>query len=213
MAQYARPDADITRTNVASGTYADIDETTPSDSDYLYGTNNSNVTYECGLSNVSDPNSSSGHTFRYRVVKTYTGTPDAGGSTTYVTAYLYQGTTLIATDTERTLDGTWTTYSMTISSSEADSITNYTDLRLRIYSGASGGSVANRRSVGLSWAELEVPDVSSGSAEETANAAIYKAATASATINSVDSGISLGNTWSAATTGYIVVEEELYDPA
>jgi hypothetical protein len=158
MTQYARPDSDVTRTNVASGTYADIDESSPSDSDYLYGTNNTAVTYECGLSDITDPESALSHTFKYRVAKTKTGVVDGGGSVTVVTAYLIQGTTVIATDTQRTLDGNWTTYTLTISESEANAITNYADLRLRFVSPASGGTTANRRSVGLSWAEVEVPD-------------------------------------------------------
>lgn len=159
MTQYARPDNDITRTNVNSGTYTDVDEVTASDSDYLYGTNNTAVTYECSLQNPTDPNIHTGHTIRYRVVKTYSGTPSGTGSTTYVTAYLYQGGTLIATDTQRTLDGTWTQYDWTISEAEAANITDYSDLRVRFYSPASGGSVSNRRSVGLSWVVVEVPDV------------------------------------------------------
>jgi hypothetical protein len=157
-AQYARPASDITSTNVASGTYADIDEETPSDADYLYGTNNTAVTYETKLSSVTDPSSNTGHTISYRIAKTKVGTVDAAGSVTTVTAYLYQGSTLIATDDTKTL-GDWTTISdFTLSSAEADAITDYTDLRIRFYSPASGGAVANRRSVGLSWAQLEVPE-------------------------------------------------------
>ena len=158
MAQYARPDGDVTRTNVASGTYADIDESSYSDSDYLYGTNNTAVTYECSLSDVDAPGSGT-RTIRYRVVKTNAGTPDGGGSACSVTAYLVQGTSVLQTDTTRTLDGTWTTYEMVVTAT----ITDYTDVRLRFYSVESGGSAANRRSVGLSWAEFEIPDAAPAS--------------------------------------------------
>lgn len=186
MAQYARPDGDVTRTNVASGTYASIDEVTPSDTDYLYGTNNTAVTYECSLTDVLAPESGT-RTVRYRVVKTNAGTPSGTGNATVVTAYLVQGTSVLQTDTQRTLSGTWTTYEMVVTAT----VTDYADVRLRFYSPASGGSAANRRSVGLSWAEFEIPNAAPASIEETADADVEKAIDA-------DDQLQAGNTASIA---------------
>src|SRR3990170_379798 len=143
MAQLARPDGDIT--NTGNGGFADIDETTPSDSDFWWGDNNQADELEVSLSNVTDPVSSSGHTFRYRIAKTNAGVVDGGGNAVTVTARLMQGTTQIATDVAQTATGTWTQYAYTLTSGEADAITNYTDLRLEFVTSASGGSPAPPR--------------------------------------------------------------------
>lgn len=165
MAQFGRPDGDITVASFtgvlvdsAGNRYQNIDESSASDIDYNYGANNTAATYECSLSNVTDPVSSSGHIFRYRIAKTNAGVADGGGNAVTVTASLYQGTTLIAADSAQTATGTWTQYSLTLTGTQADSITNYTDLRLRFVTSASGGSPANRRGGAVSWGELEVPD-------------------------------------------------------
>src|SRR3990170_7358280 len=157
MAQLARPDGDIT--NTGNGGFADIDETTPSDSDFWWGDNNQADELEVSLSNVTDPVSSSGHTFRYRIAKTNAGAVDGGGNAVTVTARLMQGTTQRATDTAKTATGDWTQYAYTLSGAEADAITDYADLRLEFVTSASGGSPANRRGGAVSWAELEVPNV------------------------------------------------------
>lgn len=161
MAQFARPDSNVTQTSFTNG-FAAIDEATASDADFAYGANNTAAELEVGLSNVTDPASSSGHVFRYRIAKTNAGTVDGGGNAVTVTVRLMQGTTQIATDTAKTADGTWTQYAYTLSAAEADAITDYTDLRLEFVTSASGGSPANRRGGAVSWAELEVPDASSG---------------------------------------------------
>lgn len=156
MAQFARPDGNVTQTSFTNG-FAEIDEASPSDADFAYGANNTAAELEVSLGNATDPALSTGHTFRYRVAKTNAGTVDGGGNSVTVTARLMQGTTQIATDTAKTATGTWTQYALTLSGSEADAITNYTDLRLEFVTSASGGSPANRRGGAVSWAELEVP--------------------------------------------------------
>ena len=161
MAQFARPSSNITQTSFTGG-YTAIDESSASDADFAYGANNTAAVLEVGLSSVEDPESSSGHTFRYRLAKTNNGTVDGGGNAVTVTVGLYQGTTLIAEDTAKTVTGTWTAYSLTLNGTQADSITNYADLRLRFTTSASGGSAANRRGGAVSWAELEAPDAPAG---------------------------------------------------
>ena len=163
MSQFLRPEADITTTGIAGGTYAAIDETsavdTPAGTEFVYGTEDVAVTYEVRLSDAIDPGVHTGHIFRYRIVSLNDTTPSTS-AVVYCTASLYQGTTLIKADTQKTTTATWTTYSLTLSEAEAGNITNYTDLRLRFVSAASGGSAAARRALGISWAEMEVPDSS-----------------------------------------------------
>lgn len=157
--QFLRPSSDVT--NTGTGGFGSIDETTASDADFWYGDNNVAETLEVHLTDPADPQASTGHVIRYRVAKTNAGTLDGGGNAVTVTASLYQGTTLIVADSAKTVTGTWTTYSLTLSGAQADAITDYSDLRLRFVTSASGGSPANRRGGAVSWAEMEIPPVSS----------------------------------------------------
>ena len=157
MSQFARPDSNITQTAFTGG-FAEIDESIASDADQAWSTDGSDATLEVGLSNVTDPGVGTGHILRYRVAKTDDGALSGSGNTKTVIASLYQGATLIGSDIERTLGGAYTTYTFNLSSTQADAITNYSDLRIRFTTLGGGGSPANRRGIGVSWAELEVPD-------------------------------------------------------
>lgn len=180
MAQFARPDSDVTVTSFTGG-FSAIDEATASNADFAYGANNTASELEVGLSNVTDPAASTGHIFRYRIAKTNAGLVDGGGSAVTVTARLMQGTTQIATDTAKTATGTWTQYAYTLSGAEADAITDYADLRLEFVTSASGGSPANRRGGAVSWAEMEVPDA--GAPPTQYNQAIAATSSVSAVID------------------------------
>lgn len=144
MAQFARPSADTDNTGSytdqgggSSAIYTTIDETAADDGDYIRtGTDPSSAVFVTKLSNVTDPVSSSGHVLRVRA-----GTDQAsGGNQIDLTAQLRQGYTnegspgtLIATLTQANVTaGSWTTYSATLSGAEADAITDYTSLYLRI---------------------------------------------------------------------------------
>ena len=121
-AQFARPtsDASTGTWTASSGTLAScLDETTASDADYITTTNTS--TCEVALGSVTDPSVSTGHIVRYRISAT------SGG----ITVRLRQGTTTIATWTHATAPTSLTTYSQTLTGGEADSITDYTALRLQ----------------------------------------------------------------------------------
>jgi hypothetical protein len=165
MAQFARPDSDVTLTSVQKqdggllSLFATVDESSASDSDYVYSTNNTTAEYECGLSNVTDPGSVSG-TVRFRYCKTNAGTPDSGGSNSTITVRLMQGTTQINTIVWQVTasSATWATQTFTVSSTMMDSITDFTDLRLEFAILGGGGSPASRRGAGISWAEFELPD-------------------------------------------------------
>ena len=122
-AQYARPTSDASAgtwtASSGSDLYAMLDETTANDADYI--TTVSASTCEVALGSITDPAVSTGHIVRYRL------SADAGG----ITVRLRQGTTTIATWTHAPAPASLTLYEQTLSSGEANSITDYTALRLQ----------------------------------------------------------------------------------
>jgi hypothetical protein len=166
MTQYARPNTDISKTGwtgVSDNTnlYSNIDESSASEADYNYSTHNAIRTYECKLSGVSDPSSGSGHVVSYRIaasdsIGSIPGSGDSGNSLD-VAISVYQGTTLIATTTI-TVPEDPETQTLTLSSGEANAITDYSDLRIRFVTTASGGSGSSRRGMAVFWCELAVPN-------------------------------------------------------
>lgn len=133
MPQYARPSADTVRTgwtDQSGGTtniYTTIDEASASDADYIKtptppGTNE----FETLLTSVTDPVSSSGHVMRWRRRKQ----PASGSAQINLTVRLMQGTTQITSQSDTNIPGTFTDTSYTLSAGEADSITDYSNLRL-----------------------------------------------------------------------------------
>jgi hypothetical protein len=172
MAQLLRPDSNVTQTSFTNG-FANIDEATPSDADFAYGANNTAAVLEVGLSNPTGTPGAGTTTVRYRVAKVNSGVLNGSGSTVTITAELYQGTTLVSADTERTATGTWTQYSWT---PDVSGVSDWTDLRLRFTTTAGGGSPSARRGGAVSWAELEAPDASLGTTHQ-ASAALAGAGT------------------------------------
>ncbi len=142
MPQYGRPSADTNNpgsyTDQAGGAvsiYTTIDEASPSDADYIKSPlAPASAVYVTKLSNLEDPVSSTGHVLRTRYAKDV-----AGGATINLTVELRQGYvseasqgTLIATRTFNGITETFTTDAYTLSGAEADSITDYTSLYLRV---------------------------------------------------------------------------------
>lgn len=123
--QLLRPASDISAGawTPSTGTtlYGVIDESTPDDNDYMLTTTNS--TAEIKFSPGSTP-SAGDITIRYRAKNNGTGA---------LTAYLYQGATLKATHNP-TLTSSYQTFTWTLTSGEASSITDFTDLRVRFTS-------------------------------------------------------------------------------
>ncbi len=155
MAQFLRPDSNVTQTSFTGG-FAAIDEATASDTDFAYGANNVAAVLEVGLSNpAATPDPAGTSTVRYRIAKTNNGTVDGGGNAVTVTGAVYQGGTLIQSDSARTTSGTWTGFSFTFTHG---SITDWTDVRLRFTTSASGGGPTARRGGAVSWTEVEAPD-------------------------------------------------------
>ena len=124
VVQLIRPTSDITSGawSPSTGTdlFAMLDEVSPNDSDFI--TTTSTSTAEVGLSTAGDPAVSTGHIIRYRAKGTGT-----------LTVSLIQGTTVIATNVP-SLTTSFQTYTFTLSGAEADSITDYSNLRLRFVS-------------------------------------------------------------------------------
>lgn len=148
MPQFARPSSDVITSGWSPSTpgshYVLIDEVTPSDLDYTRSANTASETQLIvGLSAVTDPAQSSGHVVRVRV---------SCDSTQDVYCNLLQGGTVIAT-LNITAGFSPTTFSLTLTGTQADAITNYAALRLQFVKPAD--AFANRLFV--YWAELEVP--------------------------------------------------------
>lgn len=132
MAQFARPSADTVRTawtDQAGGTtniYTTIDESVASDADYIKtaappGTNE----FETLLTTVEDPLSSTGHIMRWRRRKSA-----SGGAQINLTVRLLVSTTQITSQSDSDIPAAFTDTSYTLSGAEADSITDYANLRL-----------------------------------------------------------------------------------
>jgi hypothetical protein len=146
MAQYARPDSDVAAGNwTTAPLYASLDETTPSDTDYIVcPISQTNTVCELGLSNVTDPASSSGHVVNFRAKKT--------GAVAALIVMLFQGGTQIATYSP-TITTSYAAYSYTLSGAEADAITDYTNLRIKL-----DGTTGSTPTIEVSYVDFAVPD-------------------------------------------------------
>jgi hypothetical protein len=155
MPQFARPESDITTTNWTRSTgsnafYTYINETTANNDPYVQ-TQTTNSGLEVKLSAVTNPQSTSDHIVRIRNWMVGTGGPEAR------TILLLQGATTIATLISGNLVRTVGTENViTLTGAQAGAITDYSDLRLRF----TATTLASGETYRVSWAELEVPDVS-----------------------------------------------------
>jgi hypothetical protein len=162
MAQYARPNSDInvggtsgwyesagaTQTNI----YTAIDETSDATSDYIYSSANQLSDGTLGLSTVTDPEKSTGHILRYTYLRTVT------NKNYTIEVSLYDGTSLIAGPYQHVNPpNTYSTAAQTLDSTQADAISDYSNLAIRYQVNVAAGGGGSIQS---SWAELEVPDPS-----------------------------------------------------
>lgn len=153
MSQYLRPDATLGGDSIFGRTsgslYSCIDETSPSDSDYIWSNNGVSGT---SWYSMSDPgNVGSGTcTLRVRYAKSNAGTLTGSGATVRFRVLITQDTTTIASSSYYYPTGTWTT---TEWSPDLSAITDWT--AVRTYISCEGGT---DRGVAVSWLELEVPD-------------------------------------------------------
>ncbi len=146
MAQYARPTSDITDGNwldelgaatLFAHIIAQVDGSLSSSDDATYiesGSAPSADAFACHLGDPEDPAVSTGHVMRWR-----RGKDSAGGSQIDLTvqlrmAYVSEGTqgTQITSQADTNIPDAFTNNSYTLSGAEADNITDYTDLQLRL---------------------------------------------------------------------------------
>ena len=158
MVQIARPSSDITANwtpTTGSTHWGCIDEVTANDDTDAIDTGANPVSLVCEVKfgSLTDPLSSSGHVVRYRFRR-----GPQGGKNVSLTADLRQGATSIASwaHLDAAIVNSYTTFQQTLSSGQADSITDYTDLRLRLTATTTGGGGST--GVRFTWTELEVPD-------------------------------------------------------
>jgi len=159
MTQYARPDSDVSNAGgweASSGDdlFAMIDESSASDSDYVSVEGPSDSAFIVALSNVSDPSSAANHKVYYRA------SDDSGGDGA-LTVVLLESTTARATSVNDAVSDSITQYTFTLSTSEANSITNYNNLRLSF---SADDEMAMGLVVKVTQAWFQCPDAAGGSA-------------------------------------------------
>ncbi len=127
--QTAYPISDISSgawsPSTGSDLYAMCDED-PHDSDTTNIEGFGNTTCEMQLTSLTEPVSGSFHTLSI-VVRTRN-----PGATITLTMYVIQGTTVIASDSFQVSSTSYVTESYSLTASEISSITDYTDLRVRL---------------------------------------------------------------------------------
>mgnify|MGYP007132576074 CR=1 FL=1 len=137
----ARPISDITvgnwrtQNDDAVSLFGQIDEAVADDGDFVKSPASPATieTYEALLSPVDDPLVATGHVIRYRLKK------NAGGGDALSTRVrLMQGSTVIATWVHSNVDEIPEIIAQTLSASEANAISDYSNLRLR-FDVAKGG--------------------------------------------------------------------------
>lgn len=148
-------------TDNAAGTtnlYQAIDEDAASDSDYVQvGT--TGLIYEAALESITDPASSTGHILHTRYKK------DTAADVVSIKAELMQGSTVLVTRNFSGISTSFTTDDYTLSSGEADSITDYGNLRDRLtptIAVAAPSKVADRATLNSTTAGLAHDYVLSG---------------------------------------------------
>ncbi len=160
MAQFARPDSDISTggwepqgSSAETTLWESLDEVTSDDGvTYIEALDGENITCEVGLSDITDPVSSADHIIRFRIQGTGSGGPER------CDFFLFDGTSQIASIVNSTNRGSWATFTYTLSTAEADNIGDYTDLRFKFQS----TDLAATEDMWVTWAEFEVPDVPTG---------------------------------------------------
>lgn len=173
--QYARPASDGVNNEwlLSSGVsaFSLLDETSPSDADYIYTSPApTGPDIILNLSSVTDPASATDHVIRFRA-SSVSGSPADPPPGDVLTVELYEGATLRASTSEEIL-GSYTTYEYTLTAGEANSITDYTNLKFKVIS-----TVGSFDTSYVSWIEFQVPYVAGAGSFEIAEAYLGSAYT------------------------------------
>jgi hypothetical protein len=157
--QFGRPASDVSAGSWGTAPlWSKLNEDPASDAQFItsdlavFGASSSVA--EVKLGSVTDPGVGTGHIVRARMSVGFADGTDVA----FIT--LYQGATLIATSNLTAISSQFFDLSFVLTSIEANSITDYTDLRLD-FQYQSSASDATGNSALVSWAALEVP-VASG---------------------------------------------------
>ena len=150
MTQYMRPASDINSgwtCSTGTARYALIDEVSASDSDYIY--NDSDGAYqECKFAMPTQTPNAGIAILRFRAKKN-------NSNLATITPSVWLGSSAIKTGSKVYLTTSYAEYSLELSSAEVESITDWSDVRVRFLSNVYGNTIY------VSWAVFEVPDGSS----------------------------------------------------
>lgn len=158
--QFGRPDSTIsaggwTAAN-APTLHEATDEATPNgDTDYASKVG-STGTAELGLSDVTDPGASTGHKMRF-TCSAPNGSGSGAGKTEKMKMELFQGAALIVSSGEQICPrgvGVYSTFETPLTVAQANLITDYTDLRLKI----TVTQIEAVEEIRVTQVEFEVPD-------------------------------------------------------
>ncbi len=161
MVQIARPDSDISTggwepqgSTAETTLWESLDEVTANDGvDYIEALDGENITCEVGLDNsITDPGGNTGYFLRCRIQGTGSGGPER------VSIALFEGATQRAISGTFSNRASWADKFYELSTAEADAITAFTDLRLKIISSSLGAT----EDMWVTQAFFEVPDVPAG---------------------------------------------------
>ncbi len=135
MSQYGRPVADISNVGWSpTPVYAQIDEATPNDSDYVTSSSDPITSiFEVQLSELAPPDLGA-HVLSVRLDKT------DSGPTQPVSIALLQGDAVVASRSVDSLTTSFVTYDFTLTNAEIDLITDYSNLQLSVSVAPTGSS-------------------------------------------------------------------------
>ena len=161
MVQIARPDSDISTggwepqgSTAETTLWESLDEVTANDGvDYIEALDGENITCEVGLdSSISDPGGNTSYFLRCKMQGTGSGGPER------VQIALFEGATQRAISGNFSNRASWADKFYELTTGEADAITAFTDLRLKIISSSLGAT----EDMWVTQAFFEVPNVPPG---------------------------------------------------
>jgi len=155
MAQTALPTATVSNDwdSITGGASAhlvlDDPVSTPDDDTTKIGTNTEGDKCRVNIASLTDPEVATGHIIHFRAKAAGSGSPER------IEVLLFEGGTERADSSDIAITrGSWNDYSYTLSSSETNSITDYTDLRIELHAAKLGSETLE-----VTQTYFEVPDV------------------------------------------------------
>ena len=165
MAQFAVPDADQAANSwTTTPLWSKVDEGTTGDDVLITSdavANNTNTTNaDLRLSNVTDPAVSTGHIIRARWLRDQSAARTMAGHCELWQGVPDTGSLIASLDIDPDVGTTEVEDTYTLSGAEADNITDYDDLYMRLWGRGTAGGPS--RILSVEFCELETPDAPSG---------------------------------------------------